>query len=74
MCLQEFKQGTTQDLVRFREEVERVKSLDHPRVASLFGVVSKSPYYLVAELGINGDLKTFLSNSRDKEDLEGKLA
>lgn len=60
--------------MRFRDEVERLKCLDHPRVAQLFGVVSKSPYYLVTELAINGDLKTFLRNSLDMEDEDGNLA
>ncbi len=69
-----FQQGTSQDLVRFREEVERLKCLDHPRVAQLFGVVSKSPYFIVTELAINGDLKTFLKNSLDKEDEDGNPA
>ena len=54
--------------------MERLKCLDHPQVASLFGVVSKSPYYLVVEMAINGDLKTFLRNSSDKEDMEGNPA
>ena len=36
------------------------RHLQHARVGRVFGVVSQSPYYLVMELTINGDLKTFL--------------
>ena len=53
--------------------MENLKHLEHPQVAQLFGVVSKSPYYIVSELTINGDLKTFLVMSGDKEDLEGNV-
>ncbi len=69
-----FQQGTSQDLVRFREEVENLKRLEHPQVAKLFGVVSKSPYYMITELTVNGDLKSFLLTSADKEDHEGNPA
>ena len=69
-----FQQGTSQDLVRFREEVESLKKLEHPQVGKLFGVVSKCPYYMVMELTINGDLKNFLLRSADKEDPEGNPA
>ena len=60
--------------MRFREEVERLRTMTHPRVAGLFGVVSKAPYYIVTELSINGDLKSFLHTSSDKEDFDGKPA
>ena len=69
-----FQQGTSQDLVRFREEVESLKRLDHPQVGRLFGVVSRSPYYMITELTINGDLKNFLLESADKEDVDGNPA
>ena len=69
-----FQQGTSQDLVRCRDEVETLKRLEHPQVAKLFGVVSKSPYYMITELTINGDLKSFLLNSADKEDHDGNPA
>ena len=54
--------------------MEALKSLDHPQVARLYGVVSKSPYYMIVELTINGDLKSFLLTSADKEDTEGNPA
>ena len=60
--------------MRFREEVESLKPLDHPQVAGMFGVVSKSPYYLIMELTINGDLKSFLLASADKVDEDGEPA
>ncbi len=69
-----FQQGTSQDLVQFRDEVERLLSLEHPQVGKVLGIVSKSPYYIITELTINGDLKTFLVNSTDLEDSEGKPA
>ena len=74
LLVQVFQQGTSQDLVRFREEVERLKGLDHPQVGRLFGVVSKSPYYMITELTINGDLKNFLLTSAEREDSEGNPA
>jgi len=58
-----FSQGTTQDLVRFREDIAALMEFNHPHVARLFGVVSHSPYYAVLELTVNGDLKTFLISS-----------
>ena len=75
VCVRQvFQQGTSQDLVRFREEVERLKRLEHPQVARLFGVVSKAPYYMITELTINGDLKSFLLSSADREDHNGNPA
>jgi hypothetical protein len=56
-----FQQGTSQDLVRFREEAEEIKHLQHPNVGRVLGLVTgHAPYYLVLELTVNGDLKTFL--------------
>ncbi len=60
--------------MRFRDEVESLRSLEHPQVAGILGVVSKSPYYMVMELTINGDLKSFLLSSADKEDPDGNPA
>jgi serine/threonine protein kinase len=56
-----FQKGTSQDLVRFREEVEEIKHLEHPNVGRVLGMVTgHTPYYQVLELTVNGDLKTFL--------------
>lgn len=55
-----FRSGTAQDLDKFREEVESQLELQHRNVTKLFGVVSRTPYYALYELPVNGDLKTFL--------------
>ncbi|KAL5466872.1 hypothetical protein EMCRGX_G031029 [Ephydatia muelleri] len=55
-----FRSGTAQDLDKFREEVESHLDLQHRNVTKLFGVVSRTPYYALYELPVNGDLKTFL--------------
>ena len=36
------------------------RKFNHPNVAKLVGLVSLPPYYIVCELTVNGDLKTFL--------------
>lgn len=60
-----FQQGTSQDLVIFRQELESLMKLSHARVGQLFGIVSISPYYSVLELPVNGDLKTFLITAKN---------
>lgn len=110
--MQVFQQGTSQDLVHFREEIEAIRlvgpasaldmgvyntrstvhntcihvyiymyihtafplfsrHLQHPHVGRVFGVVSPSPYYMVMELSVNGDLKTFLLTAYQRAPDEG---
>lgn len=38
----------------------KIRKFNHPNVAKLIGLVSLPPYYIVCELTVNGDLKTFL--------------
>lgn len=40
--------------------LHNTRSFQHVNVGKLLGLVSHSPYYLVLELTVNGDLKTFL--------------
>lgn len=58
-----FRSGTAQDLEKFREEIESHLDLQHRNVTKVFGVVSRTPYYALYELPVNGDLKTFLVTS-----------
>jgi serine/threonine protein kinase len=55
-----FEQGSSQDLVIYKQECESLLNLRHKNVVQLFGFVSSPPYFTVLELPINGDLKTFL--------------
>ena len=45
------------------------RKLQHPRVARLFGVVSRNPYFAVFELPVNGDLKSFLVSIKNSRSL-----
>ncbi|XP_064393374.1 insulin-like growth factor 1 receptor [Halichondria panicea] len=55
-----FQQGTSQDLVRFREDIDELMAFDHQSIGKLLGMVSQCPYYIVLEMTVNGDLKSFL--------------
>ncbi|XP_059083329.1 tyrosine-protein kinase SRK3-like isoform X1 [Tigriopus californicus] len=55
--------------MEFEQETMVLKHLHHPNLVQIFGVCIESPFLIVTEWLDNGDLKSFLKEERQKQNL-----